>query len=181
MADDQKIENQDEPKGKPSADDGAADAGGDAKDEGAIRALRAERQARKELERELKTIRDESAKAEQTRLEEQGKYKEIAEKKAAELEALTAKQAKLEFESTVHKMFSDANLAPLAPVALKLKGAETADDMLEVVKSLKDAQNALVEAAVLERLKTPTRPGSSPGANAPNQPQRFAYPSMESK
>lgn len=171
MADDGKVE--DDQKGK----DDSSKEGADSKAE-ELKALRAEREARKNLEHELKQFKDASEKAEQERLAEQGKHKELFDKANAELKALKAQQEASEFTTSVHKAFTDNEIPTLAETALKMRSAKTAEDMLEVAKNLRAEMDKAVEAKVTAKLETGGRNFKGKDGQTTKQ-EGMAYPSMQ--
>ena len=142
------------------------------------KALAEERARAKALEKELKDLRTKAEQAEREKLEEQGKYKEIAEKKDRELQELKAKQDRAEFVESVRKTFTDNEIPEYADAVLALQTAKTSDDMLAAFKPITEKIDATVERLVDERLKTGKRPGSAePSPTTADQYKEF-YPSM---
>ncbi len=90
---------------------------------------------------------------EQQRLESEGKYKELADKRAEELEVLKAERADRQFRDDARTKLKDLELESLAEVLLQPIGSDL--DKLELnAQKLRKLLDAEVEAAVNERLST---------------------------
>lgn len=101
--------------------------------------------------------------AEKKRLEEQGKYQELYEKREQELARLQSELKAKQFREEAHAALSELELAPFSEVLLSPR--ESVEDIRKVGKVLKASFDAAVEAEVLKRLDTGKRPsGGAKGA-----------------
>ena len=112
---------------------------------------------RKRLERETEErLLAEKKAHEEARLAEQGKYKELAEAREAELSAMRAEAAAKELKAKTVSILADRNLHELQPIfdadLSTIEGRTTAIEAMQ--KAVEDA----VEARVNERLRTPGAP-----------------------
>lgn len=116
-----------------------------------------------QLENELKKIREQQEAERQKQLEEQGKWKEVADAKTAELERIQRErdeqQRQAELENATNGVFKDypANVVDIA----KTTGLSLPDDSEEAIAAFKEK---------LDTIKKQVVPTASPSANNPHNP-----------
>ena len=128
-------------------------------------------------------LKEAKSKAEETRLAEQGKFKELAEQKEAELQAIKASRAAQELRAGTIVALNDKGLGTLA------KAFDGDFDTLDGRKAMVDAVAAsvaeTVEAQVKEKLGSkPPPPGGKEGDGGSRKeggPRVFEYDKMTPK
>lgn len=118
----------------------------------------------KEAQEALESQKDD---AERTRLVEEGKYQELAEKYKGETESLKAERERAKFIGDAHKALKELELSDFQDVLLK--DSATVDGVKERATELKALVEVLVDAEVAKRLNTDVVPKTpKPGPEDPN-------------
>lgn len=118
----------------------------------------------REAQEALESQKDE---AERTRLVEEGKYQELAEKYKGETESLKAERERAKFIGDAHEALKDLELSDFQDVLLK--DSATVDGVKERATELSALIEVKVEAEVAKRLNTEPVPKTpKPGPEDPN-------------
>jgi len=122
------------------------------------------------IERKEKFYQDkleaEKAKLEEERLQEQGKWQEVAEAKEKELSRLKAEQKERDFVEQCRSAVTEGGYNGLTEIALKFRSVQTPEDFRSAVQALSEFDEARNSREIERRLDTGNRPTEKSGIPA---------------